>query len=208
MEKVKGTGKRGRPRKNPIKLIETGPKRKRGRPSKSGKKIIEGSENIIITPTEEIYIEPKLLRKKRVFRFDKSLFHNLSHKMDGDIIKVSYVVSELMRLYTENKLKIDEKSYSTDYYNEWCKGNPPLEPLIINSISQENAVLRGIPLQYKYPIIIDEFVFSAFEASAIGKRFYPPFVSNKLLQMYLDENNKLFMDRHIHISKADLWCKL
>lgn len=203
MEKKKGARGRGRPRKNPIKSVENGPKRKRGRPSKTLK--VKGSENIIVsTPEiEEIYVEPKLLRKKRVFRFDRSLFHTFAHRFNGDIIKMSYIINELMKLYMEKKIKIDWKLVSSQYYDAWSKGSPLLEPLVLNELAQAHAVSHGIPLQYKYSIVIDENVFTAFENKA---EKYPPFIINKLLQLYMDEKNKVFMDKHIKEDKTEGWC--
>jgi len=203
MKSEKKTGKRGRPRKNPIKPVETGPKRKRGRPPK-----MEGGRqnktDVVARPIVEEYVEPKILRKKRVFTFDKNIFHTLSKKFNGDIIKISYVINEIMKLYTLNKIDINYKSYSNEFYSEWCKGSPPIEPLIITEISQSQAVYRGIPLQYKYPIIIDEKVWTSFEKSS---RIYTQFLINKLVQMYLDEkNSKLFIS--IDVNKAQGWCNI
>lgn len=204
MKKEKGTGKRGRPRKNPIKPVDTGPKRKRGRPPKVTGGRQQKDKVEVIVPVEEEYVEPKILRKKRVFTFDKNIFHTLSKKFNGDIIKISYVINEIMKLYTSNKIDINHKSYSNEFYNEWCKGGPPIEPLIITEISQAQAVSRGIPLRYKYPVIIDEKTWTSFEKSS---RIYPQFLINKLVQMYLDEkNSKLFID--IDINKAHGWCNI
>ena len=100
---------------------------------------------------------------------------------------------------------MDPKSYKVEYYSEWVKGNPPLEPLVPNEIAQSSAVIRGIPLQYKYSLIIDEVTFTAFEKVS---QCYYPFLLNKLLQMYLEEKNRAFMDKYIKPDKSEGWCNV
>lgn len=173
-------------------------KKKRGRPSKPGNSIIEkndGGQSRFIE--EEIYIQPKILRKKRVFRFDKSVFHTFSKKYEGDIVIMSYVFDKLMRMYIDKKIKIPK--IDEIYYAEWCKGNPLLEPIEEREISATQAFIRGVPLQYKYPLLIDEEVFSKFEY--ISKR-YPQYISNALVKMLLDDNI------NISTSKYKEWCIL
>lgn len=197
MKTEKNKGKRGRPRKHPIKTeIEPTMKRGRGRPPKikniENIKVKDGKETFI----EEAYIEPKIHRKIRVFRFDRSIFHSLSKKFGGDIIIMSYVVNRLMEMYINNKLKVDNKG--TNYF-EWCKGSPLLEPVGTNDLAQAHAVTRGIPLQYKYSLIIDEDIFHKFEKCS---SCYPQFVMNSLVKMYLDSGDKISID----IRKAYGWC--
>lgn len=196
MKTDKKKGKRGRPRKHPIK-IETEPviKRGRGRPPK-----VKGLKNIEMVKKkedikEEIYVEPKIHRKIRVFRFNKSIFHSFAKKFNGDIIVMSYVVNRLLEMYMGGKLKVDIRNTN---YVEWCKGSPPIEPVGSNDLAQAQAVTRGIPLQYKYSLIIDENIFNKFERTS---RCYPQFIVNTLVKMYLSEENKINID----ISKSKKW---
>jgi hypothetical protein len=224
MKTDKKKGKRGRPRKNPItEKIKSDIKRGRGRPPKSK---IDGMENIDINKTKgsgmstwilshpeeynkmcvkdreniekrelEEYIEPKIYRKTRVFRFDRSIFHAFSKKFKGNIIEMSYVANRLMEMYINKKIKIENKNTN---YGEWCKGNPPLEPVGFNDLAQAHAVARGIPLQYKYSLIIDEEIFWKFEKDS---KFYPQFIMNQLVKTYLDSDGKISID----IRKANGW---
>jgi len=222
MKTDKKKGKRGRPRKHPVvEKIKSDIKRGRGRPSKTPK--IEGLENIeyvdtskkgrgmstwILTHPEEYaemckadrenleYKEPKLHRKIRVFRFNKSIFHSFAKKFDGDIIVMSYIVNRLLEMYMSGKLKVDTRNTN---YVEWCKGSPPIEPVGSNDLAQAQAVTRGIPLQYKYSLIIDENIFNKFERTS---RCYPQFIVNTLVKMYLDSEDKISID----IRKASGWC--
>jgi hypothetical protein len=196
MKTEKKKGKRGRPRKHPIKT-ETEPtiKRSRGRPPK-----VQNLENIEIKnvaelPAEEIYIEPKIHRNIRVFRFDRSVFHALSKKFDGDIIIMSYVVNRLMEMYINKKIKLQNKN---NYY-KWCDSSPLLEPVGFNDLAQAHAVSRGVPLQYKYNLIIDREVFHKFEKDS---ECYPQYLLNSLVKMYLDSGDKISID----IRKANGWC--
>jgi len=200
MKTDKKKGKRGRPRKHPIK-IETEPaiKRGRGRPPKvkdlKNIEMVKKKEDI----KEENYVEPKIHRKIRVFRFDRSIFHAFAKKFNGDLITMSYIVDKLMSKYLDHKIKIDKMDKSFKYYREWCKGSPPLEPVGSNDLAQASAVSRGIPLQYKYSLIIDEDTYNKFQKHY---DYYPPFLINILVKMYLNEENKISID----IRKASGWC--
>jgi hypothetical protein len=223
MKTDKKKGKRGRPRKHPIvEKVKSDIKRGRGRPPKN----IEGFENIkyskddtpvskgngmstwILAHPEEYaemckadkekleeYKEPKLHRNIRVFRFDRSVFHAFSKKFNGDIIVMSYIINRLMEMYINKKIKLQNKN---NYY-EWCKGSPPLEPVGFNDLAQAHAVTRGVPLQYKYSLIIDREVFHKFEKDS---ECYPQFIINSLVKMYLDSGDKINID----MKKASGWC--
>jgi len=216
-------GKRGRPKKvnidtpKPLELkkdsvmidmnhpimIETPIKRGRGRPPKLS--IIKGEMNITIKsqPKEEVvsvedYIQPKILRKKRVFRFDKRLFHQFAQRYNGDIVIMSYVYDRLMQMFINNKLKI--LTIDESYYHEWCGGGAPsIEPVVEKEISSANAFMRGIPVQYKYSLLIDEDMFTKFESCC--KR-YPQYISNELLKRLIDDNI------NIGTSKYKEWCTI
>ena len=215
-------GKRGRPQKKidvtpkplevktkdvvidakPVSVISTlAPvKRGRGRPPKSG--VVKGEMNITIKsqPKEDVvvvddYVQPTILRKKRVFRFDKRLFHQFAQKYNGDIVIMSYVHDRMMQMFTNGKITIP--TINDTYYHEWCRMTPPLEPLMEKEISSDNAFMRGIPVQYKYPLLIDEDMFWRFEKSC---KKYPQYISNELLKKMLNEDIK------IDISKYKEWC--
>jgi len=224
MKSTKKTGKRGRPKKiqpkveeiitKPLVLkkedvidvepisVDTPIKRGRGRPPKSV--IVNGEENITIKPhieepiIEEEYIQPKVMRKKRVFRFDKRVFHQFAKKYDGDIVIMSYVYDRLMRMYVDKKLKIP--TIDEVYYGAWCNGGtPPIEPIVEREISSSHALLKGVPLQYKYPLLIDEEMFARYEKSCDR---YPQYISNELVKRLLDDNI------NISTSKYKEWCIL
>jgi hypothetical protein len=206
MEIDKAKGKRGRPRKPVTEVvISDGAKRKRGRPSKQ---IVDGESNIKIKKSiipkedviEEEYIPPKILRNKRVFRFDKRVFHMFANKYQGDIVVMGYVFDILMRMYIDNKIAlphIDEK-----YYNEWWKGSPLLEPLEEKELSSSHAIIRGVPVQYKYPMLVDRDLFTEFEKKC--KSIYSPYVTNELVKMLMDEKNKIVIDT----SRYREWCTI
>jgi len=218
MKSDKKKGKRGRPKKIHTKIeeviIKTKPvkvigeenisiitpevKRKRGRPAKVNKD--EGGIKVKESPIlEEEYIQPKILRKKRVFRFDKQKFHEFAKRYEGNLVIMSFVFDRLMQKYIDHKIKIP--IINEPYYSEWCKDSPPIEPVEEKEISSHNAFVRGVPMQYKYSLLIDEEVFSKFEQSC--KR-YPPYISNELLKMLLDEKNNI----NISTSKYREWCTL
>ena len=175
-------------------------KRGRGRPPKSGAIKHEMNINIksqlkeVAVSTED-YIQPQILRKKRVFRFDKRLFHQFAQKYNGDIVIMSYVYDKLMQMFVNNKIKIP--TIDESYYHEWCSGTPSIEPATEREISSANAFMRGIPVQYKYSLLIDEDMFSKFERSC--KR-YPQYISNELLKKLIDDNI------NIPTSKYKEWC--
>lgn len=225
MKTDKKKGKRGRPRKHPVvEKIKSDIKRGRGRPSKKSK--IESLENIeyintdkkgkgmstwILTHPEEYaemckadrenleYKEPKIYRKIRVFRFDRSIFHSFAKKFNGDIITMSYVVDAIMLKYLDKKIKINPIDKKLKYYQEWCKGSPPLEPVGSNDLAQASAVSRGIPLQYKYSLIIDETTYDKLQSH---NDYYPPFLINILVKMYLNGEIKINIDT----KKVSGWC--
>jgi hypothetical protein len=206
MEIEKPKGKRGRPKKIVTDIVkEPKVKRGRGRPSSKPKDTVSGEKNIKIKepeiePLEEIYIPPKILRKKRVFTFDKKVFHAFVQKYGGDIIIMSYVFDNLMRLYIHDKIMLP--SIDDAYYREWCKGPfPGLEPIEEKELSTSHAIMRGIPLQYKYPLLIEEDIFNMFQKKC---KIYSLFVANLLVQMLLDEKNKINIDT----SKYKEWCIL
>jgi hypothetical protein len=175
-------------------------KRGRGRPPKSG--VIKGEMNITIKPqskgeiiSTEDYVQPQILRKKRVFRFDKRLFHQFAQKYNGDIVIMSYVHDRMMQMFLNGKIKIP--TIDETYYHEWCKMTPPIEPVTEKEISSDNAFMRGIPVQYKYSLLIDEDMFWRFEK---GCKRYPQFISNELLKQMLNEGIE------IDTSKYREWC--
>lgn len=174
-------------------------KRGRGRPARISS--TPGEKNSKITTDQTVlmedYILPTILRKKRVFRFDKRLFHQFAKKYDGDIVIMSYVYDRLMWMFINDKIKIP--SINETYYHEWCKMTPPIEPVTEKEISSDNAFMRGIPIQYKYSLLIDEDMFWRFEKSC--KR-YPQFISNELLKQMLNENI------YIDTSKYKEWCTI
>lgn len=147
----------------------------------------------------EEYKEPILHRKIRVFRFDRSIFHSFAKKFNGDIITMSYIVDTLMIKYLDKKIKINPINKTLKYYQEWCKGSPPLEPVGSNDLAQASAVSRGIPLQYKYSLIIDEATYNKFQSN---NDYYPQFLINILVKMYLNEEIKINIDT----KKVYGWC--
>lgn len=208
MEVEKKVGKRGRPRKIITEPIEPVIKRKRGRPSKT----ISGENNIKMKKSsvdkevddteEEVYTPPTILRKKRVFRFDKKVFHDFVKRYNGDILVMSYVIDQLMKLYNDDKIKV--LSDKNAYYYKWVLFNPPLEPLEENDISSSNALMKGIPLQYRYPILINEDLYIIFEKKCDKSGLFFPYVMNELVKILLDEKNKINID----ITKYREWCIL
>jgi len=204
METDKIKGKRGRPRKLVTEIkVTDGVKRSRGRPPK-----IDGEGNIKVkkvVPKEDViieeeYIPPKVLRNKRVFRFDKRVFHMFANKYQGDIVVMGYVFAILMKMYIDGKVtlpQIDDK-----YYNAWWNGSPPLEPLEERELSTSHAIMRGVPVQYKYPMLIDRDLFNEFEKKC--KNIYSPYVANELVKMLLDDKYKINIDT----SKANEWCTI
>jgi hypothetical protein len=205
MESDKPKGKRGRPRKIVTETQTTisSVKRKRGRPSKSP---VDGENNIKIKKVaveqpviEDAYVPPTILRRKRVFNFDKRVFHMFSAKYNGDIVIMGYVFDILMKMYMDKKITlpvIDEK-----YYSEWCKGTLVIEPLEEKEISTSHAMMRGIPIQYKYPMVIDKDLYNEFEKKC---NRYSQYITNELVKMLLDEKNKINID----ISKYKEWCTI
>jgi hypothetical protein len=202
MESDKFKGKRGRPRKvvDITKPVIPLTKRGRGRPSKviNGEKNIKIKKEVIEPIIEEVYVQPKILRRKRVFRFDKRIFHAFANKYSGDIVIMSYVFDILMRMYLNNKIifPIDDK-----YYYKWCEGTPSIEPLEEKELSTSHAMMRGMPVQYKYPMIVDKDLYDEFE---IKCKRYPLFITNELVKMLLDEKNKITIDT----SKYKDWCTI
>ena len=201
----KPKGKRGRPKKvvTDIPKVTDGIKKKRGRPSKLGD--VKGIENIEVVDkvksvsdeVEESYIPPKIERRNRVFRFDKKVFHAFAKKYGYDISKMSYVFDMLMRLYSNKTVdipKLDEK-----YYRRWWQGSPPIEPIYEKELVSSHALMRGVPVQYKYSLLIDPEIFAVFEKSC---KLYSPYVSNELVKMVIDD--KVTID----MSKCDTWCVL
>jgi hypothetical protein len=107
MKSDKKKGKRGRPKKlvlkistpveetvdgeSNIEIIAPEIKRKRGRPAKLSTQV---SDKVVkekdLPAVEEEYIQPKILRRKRVFRFDKRVFHQFAKKYNGDIVIMSF----------------------------------------------------------------------------------------------------------------------
>jgi hypothetical protein len=102
-----------------------------------------------------------------------------------------------MRLYNEKK--IDIPVIDTKYYTEWFQGNPLLEPIVEKELASTNAMLRGIPVQYKYSLLIDKEMFDKFEN---GCKLYCQYVANELVKMLLD--NKVEIDT----AKYKDWCTL
>jgi hypothetical protein len=205
MESDKSKGKRGRPKKLVTKIeVSDGIKRKRGRPSKS----IPGENNIKIKKEsvpkeiviEEVYVPPKILRRKRVFIFDKRVFHEFANKYNGDVIIMGYVFDKLMRMYIDDKMDIP--LIDIKYYYEWCRGNPPIEPLEEKELASSQAIVRGIPLRYRYPMLIDKDLYTEFERKC--KTYYSQFVANELVKMMLNDKNKINIDT----SKYREWCTI
>jgi hypothetical protein len=207
-------GKRGRPRKTPvIKEKVDGDeniviKKGRGRPKKLGSKEkviidkpLKGEIEDIIIPDD--YIPPKIQRKSRVFNVEKKLFHKFADRYNGDIIVMSYVFDSLMRMYINKKImpKIDEQYYRL-YCNHHPALQPPLEPIREKDIHTSHAIMSGVSLYYKYPLIIDEEIWWKFEKTCTN--YYSQFIVNEILKMLLDDANKINID----ITKANIWCIL
>ena len=214
MKSATKKGKRGRPKKvtiqitkstieepiigeENIEIVVPEIKRKRGRPAKSTKseEVIKSNESPALIV--EDYVQPTVMRKKRVFRFDKKVFHQFAKKYNGDIVIMSYVFDRLMRLYNEGKINIP--IISNKYYTEWFQGNPLLEPIEEKELAFTNAMLRGVPVQYKYSLLVDKEMYDKFEKES---KIYPQYVSNELVKMLLD--NKVTIDT----TKYKEWCIL
>ena len=214
MKSATKKGKRGRPKKvtiqitkstieepiigeENIEIVVPEIKRKRGRPAKvaKGEEVVKSKE--LMAAVEEDYVQPTIMRKKRVFRFDKKVFHQFAKKYNGDIVIMSYVFDRLMRLYNEKKLDIP--AINNKYYTEWFQGNPLLEPIEEKELASTNAMLRGIPVQYKYSLLVDKEMYDKFERDS---KVYSQYVSNELVKMLLD--NKVTIDT----AKYKEWCIL
>lgn len=214
METEKKTGKRGRPRKIITEPVVPVIKRKRGRPPKDTvveKVVIDDEDNIVvkkekvgdITESEEdIYIPPKILRKIHVLRFDKNLFHSFVNKYNGDIVIMSYIFDQLMRMYLDGRIVLDIKK--DDYYYKWVLFRPVIEP-IEDNISSTHGLLRGIPTQYRYHLLVDkDDIYDRYEHICYKKDIYPPYVTNELVKAFMNEKNKINID----ITKYREWCAL
>ena len=110
-------GKRGRPRKTPAimeKKVDGAEniiiKKGRGRPRKatSGDKVIidKPMKDDVDVVIPDDYVPPKIQRKKRVFIFEKKVFHAFANKYKGDIVVMSYVFDNLMRMYINKKINL------------------------------------------------------------------------------------------------------
>jgi hypothetical protein len=203
--------KRGRP-KNPNKKIRQ-PGGKRGRPFKDPEKALESKrikkeikekitvvgesveageldEEEVILKEEELYIAPKIERKIRVIRLDYKVFHGLNDMVKGDIVRLSYIVNRLMQIYSEKPTKF--KIQKGENYYTWCSKNADIEPMVITEFARESTMVSGIPLQYRYPVMIDDVTASTFENVAT-RSMYHMYILNELVKLYVEGKIKVSM---------------
>lgn len=194
--------KRGRPSK--VKGLEniTIKKGKRGRPAKS---IVDTPQDEVVDISkieEEEYIPPKIERKMFTVRMDWKLFHELNDKVNGDIVKLSYIINNIMVAYVDSVKSgsriIIDKSPS---YTKWSTYLCGSEPIVIEDIARSKSLMAGVSLHYKYFIIVDYDVLSTFR-DVVGKYCYPPYALNELIKMYLQ--GKI----HIDIGGYEKWLDL
>jgi hypothetical protein len=82
------------------------------------------------------------------------------------------------------------KIHKNETYAIWHSRTTGIEPLVIEEFARESAITAGVPLQYKYPILIDDVVMSKFQRITNGIIYYM-YVLNELVKLYIDGKIKV-----------------
>lgn len=168
--------KRGRPRKYPP-IDKSIVKRSRGRPKK---------QNSVAQDVEK-YVPLKRDLRTYQTRFDKKIFMELVKRFKGDLCAISYVIDQCMKEYIKNPrvMQLDKLLQS-----KWSfQTNVIKQPFSDNELTLARFVIGGVPLQYKYLIIIDYDIYSQFESASYKNSIYSTFLLNELVKLYI--NGKL-----------------